>query len=146
MLMTNKENILQKIAKTFEQAGVESVDYSMNKKDIFAVFKTGGAFASIFYSSTAQIKCIWIESLETHPASRERGHGTRILNTVFGIADNLNLPVMLEAVPLSHKDDNDVRMTLNELVAWYTKRGFFLTKKNDEYCDMIRPLRDRVAT
>ena len=135
--MKNIEQRLTQVAAAFVGAGF-TIDYSPNGNKIYGEMMIDGCEANIEYDSLMSSERIWIESLETPLAKRGNGAATRMLQRIFNLGDELGMPVMLEAVPIG----KEIRMTVDQLVGWYERRGFVVVKHFGHFCDMARPVRE----
>ena len=138
--MKNTKKRMEEVLAAFEKAGF-TTDYSISGTKITGFVYQGGCEAAIEYDSRRDEEYVWVDCLETDPESRGNGAATAVLNLAFEISDELVIPVLLEAVPIG----TNIRMTLDQLVSWYEKRGFALVKRNSSSCDMKRDVRVRAV-
>lgn len=113
----------QTMSEAFKRAGFEEICSNPSGKIFYADVIINGCTATIEFNSEQITPYIWIERLETLIDFRSQGSATQVLEDIFKLADKFNVTVRLEAVPTGQE-----RMTMNQLVNWYSKRGFSVTK------------------
>jgi len=91
-----------------------------------SIYAKGGSltYTVVDYGS----KFVFVEDIEVDKNIRGQGVGTLLLNKIKDMADENELDIKLTAVPIHGN-----RMTTEELIEWYKKRGFeqLTNKKKD---------------
>ncbi|BAF60569.1 histone acetyltransferase HPA2 and related acetyltransferases [Pelotomaculum thermopropionicum SI] len=76
----------------------------------------------------------WIESLSVNPGFKRRGWGSKLLDVALENARNMGYRCILgELVP-------DECTTVDQLIAFYRKNGFKITRKEDVFHPVIEKI------